>query len=765
MPRQYRRDRDSDLDRNPPYHHDYDNDRYDNDADYDYEYDSNDEDPNRKQDYRPNFGFNSRLPFNLRGFVPVWNDPDGYNEHEHDDNVNDGHGYEHGHGNGYETRRTVGAEESATKHQSADSSNSAAHLLAGQYQTEDRGYPDEGLRVGKRRSQRKQALLGGLGLGVGAGAGAAWDITRDRPKGRIVSGAHLEEGRGQVRQRSGVFPVGGAGGGGGGGGGAGPGEELLRKEGSGGNWNGSTVSSNKVDRPFYKSKRWWLGMGILLLVLAAIAVPVAVVMTRKRSNKHTTSTNTDSDSDDNAPANLNLKGISHDSIPSSAKGTILDPFTWYDTTDFNVTYTNETVGGLPLMGLNSTWDDSAQANEHVPPLSESFPYGSQPIRGVNLGGWLSIEPFIVPSFFDKYDDWEGVVDEYTLTQRLGDSASTTLEKHYAKFVTEQDFIDIRDAGLDHVRIQYSYWAIKTFDENDKPYVSQIAWRYLLRAIEYCRKYGLRVNLDLHGLIGSQNGWNHSGRQGAIGWLNGTDGALNRKRSLELHDSLSKFFAQDRYKNIVTIYGLVNEPLMLSLPIKDVLEWTTEVTKLVQGNNITAWIAFHDGFLNLSKWKKMLKGDDVPDNMLLDTHQYTIFNTGQIVLKHADRVKLVCNDWYHMIQEINTTDAGYVSSPPPPSFPNILILLSIAEAMLITYTTGGGRQSAVNGPPPTPTARPTSTTSAAAPAGKGPSPPAIRHNTVPPQIPPRNAHVRMQTQIPLHIATGIRNSCRRMRRRR
>lgn len=760
MPRQYRRDRDSDPDRNPAYHHHYDNDTY-NDND-DYEYDSSDEDPNREPDYRPNFGFNSRLPFNLRGFVPVWNDPDGYNEHDHDDNVNNGHGHEYG--NAYDTRRTVAPEESATKHQSVDSSNSAAHLLAGQ-DHEDRGYPDEGLRVGKRRSQRKKALLDGLGPGAGAGAGAARDITRDRPQGRIVSGAHLEEGRGQVRQRSGFFPAGGAGGGGGGAAAAGPGEELLRKEGNGGNWNGSTVSSNIVDRPFYKRKRWWLGMGILLLILAAIAVPVAVVMTRKHTNKHTTSAGTDSDSsDDNAPANLNLKGISRDSIPSSAKGTILDPFTWYDTTDFNVTYTNATVGGLPLMGLNSSWDDSTQANEHVPPLNESFPYGSQPIRGVNLGGWLSIEPFIVPSFFDKYDSWEGIVDEYTLTQRLGDAANATLEKHYAKFITEQDFIDIRDAGLDHVRIQYSYWAIKTFDENDKPYVSQIAWRYLLRAIEYCRKYGLRVNLDLHGLVGSQNGWNHSGRQGAIGWLNGTDGALNRKRSLELHDSLSKFFAQDRYKNIVTIYGLVNEPLMLSLPIKDVLEWTTEVTKLVQGNNITAWIAFHDGFLNLSKWKKMLKGDDVPDNMLLDTHQYTIFNTGQIVLKHADRVNLICNDWYHMIQEINTTDAGYLPSPHPLS-PIYLCSFSIAEVKLISYTAGGGPQSAANGPPPTPTARRTSTTSAAAPAGKELFPPVTARSTVPPQTPTRSVHVRMQTRTPRRILMGTRSSCRHMRRRR
>lgn len=332
---------------------------------------------------------------------------------------------------------------------------------------------------------------------------------------------------------------------------------------------------------------------------------------------------------------------------------MLDPFSWYDTTDFNVTYTEETVGGLSVMGLNSTWDDSARANEHVPPLNEPFPYGERPIRGVNLGGWLSLEPFITPSFFEDYSARDNVVDEWTLTKKLGSAAASTLEEHYAKFIKEQDFAEIRDAGMDHVRIQYSYWAVKTYDGD--PYVPKISWRYLLRAIEYCRKYGLRVKLDIHGIPGSQNGWNHSGRQGDIRWLNSSDGKLNRKRSLEIHDQLSKFFAQDRYKNILTIYGLVNEPFMLSLPVKEVLQWSVEATKLIQKNGIKSYIAIHDGFLNLSKWKAMLK--DRPPKMMLDTHQYTTFNVGQIGLNHTAKVEEICKSWYPMLSNINSTSEG------------------------------------------------------------------------------------------------------------
>lgn len=304
------------------------------------------------------------------------------------------------------------------------------------------------------------------------------------------------------------------------------------------------------------------------------------------------------------------------------------------------------------MGLKSEWDDSAQANEHVPPLEDKFPYGDKPIRGVNLGGWLSIEPFITPSFFDDYSSGD-VVDEYTLTSRLGSQATQLIEKHYATFITEQDFKEIKDAGMDHVRIPFSYWAVKTYDGD--PYVPKISWRYLLRAIEYCRKYGLRVNLDVHGLPGSQNGWNHSGRQGSIGWLHGSDGDLHAKRAMEMHDQLSKFFAQPRYENVIAIYGLCNEPKMIDIPIRPVLEWNTEAVKMIRKNGMDQLISFGDGFLLLSKWKTMLQ--DVDDKMLLDTHQYTIFNNAQIGLSHERKLDLVCSDWVPMLRDSSSGKKG------------------------------------------------------------------------------------------------------------
>jgi glucan 1,3-beta-glucosidase len=378
-----------------------------------------------------------------------------------------------------------------------------------------------------------------------------------------------------------------------------------------------------------------------LLVILIVVIAVAVVVSKNNSS--------------NLGSNKsNLNNVSQDTVPSAARGTYLDPFSWYETTDFNVTYTNETVGGLPVMGLFTDYDDSVAANEHVPAIKDAWgDFSKKPARGVNLGGWLSLEPFITPSLFE-YDSKLGIVDEWSLCSHLGPkTAASTLEKHYATFVTEQTFAEIRDAGLDHVRIPYSYWAVETYD-ND-PYVFRTSWRYLLRAIEWARKYGLRIKLDLHGVPGSQNGWNHSGRLGAVGWLNGTDGTLNRQRSLDVHDRLSKFFAQPRYKNIITFYGLANEPAMVKLSAEAVVQWTTDAYDLVRRNGIEAHIVFGDGFMGLANWQGRMTGYE---GLVLDVHQYVIFNNDQIVYTHQEKVKYACDGWTKQTQQSMNTATGY-----------------------------------------------------------------------------------------------------------
>ncbi|CAK7201112.1 hypothetical protein SEUCBS139899_003814 [Sporothrix eucalyptigena] len=398
--------------------------------------------------------------------------------------------------------------------------------------------------------------------------------------------------------------------------------------------------------PWTRKKKLIIFGGIGGAILIIIIAVVAVVVSKKHSGSSSSSSSSSTGS--------GLGSISPDSIPSGAPS-YLNPYDWVSVTDFNLTYTNETVGGLPIMGLNTSYDDSASANSKTKPLNEEWgSYSTTPARGVNLGGWLSIEPFITPSLFN-YNSRLGIIDEYTLCSYLGTTkCSSTLENHYASFVTESTFAEIAAAGLDHVRIPFSYWAVEVYEGD--PYLFRTSWRYLLRGIEWARKHGLRVNLDLHGLPGSQNGWNHSGRQGLIGWMNGTDGDLNVQRSLDVHDKLSQFFAQPRYKNIISHYGLANEPRMTFLPMSKVMNWTTTAAAMIRKNGINnnTFIVFSDGFYGLSNWQ----GQPNDYNLVLDVHQYEIFNNGQIVYTHEEKIEYACTGWTEQTEESMDTATGF-----------------------------------------------------------------------------------------------------------
>ncbi|TDZ61488.1 putative glucan 1,3-beta-glucosidase D [Colletotrichum trifolii] len=448
------------------------------------------------------------------------------------------------------------------------------------------------------------------------------DVVYEKPrrdhkkKKRVVSGAILEEGRGSRGLR-------------------------------GGGWSSSDNNSIEKEylvddppKPVKKRRKLWICLGVCLVLLIIIIV-VAVVVSKNNANKDDSKT-------------VDLDGQDKNSIPMQWRGTYLDPWSWADTTDFNVTFTDQMVGDLPVMGLYADWDDSTRANDKVPPLDKAWgSYGSRPARGVNVGGWLNLEPFITPSLFN-YDSRLGIIDEYTLCKHLGArKAAEVLEDHYKNFVTEQTFREIADAGLDHVRIPFNYWAVETYD--DDPYLFRTSWRYLLRGIEWARKYGLRVNLDVHGLPGSQNGWNHSGRQGSINWLNGTNGATNAQRSLDMHDRLSKFFAQDRYKNIIAFYGLANEPRMTELSVPDVVGWTEQAYKLVKQNGVKGIVVFGDGFMGLGNWQGRMTGHS---DLALDVHQYVIFNTDQIVFTHKKKVEYACDGWTEQTEQSMDTSTGY-----------------------------------------------------------------------------------------------------------
>jgi glucan 1,3-beta-glucosidase len=96
-----------------------------------------------------------------------------------------------------------------------------------------------------------------------------------------------------------------------------------------------------------------------------------------------------------------------------------------------------------LLTVLSLWATLAIA---APAIKPGFSYGSQKVRGVNLGGWLVLEPWITPGFFDATNDAR-VIDEYTYGQYVNRTkAAANLKKHWDTWITESDFSAIKNAG-------------------------------------------------------------------------------------------------------------------------------------------------------------------------------------------------------------------------------------------------------------------------------------------------------------------------------
>jgi len=83
------------------------------------------------------------------------------------------------------------------------------------------------------------------------------------------------------------------------------------------------------------------------------------------------------------------------------------------------------------------------------------------LRGVNLGGWLVLEPWITPSLFYQFEGKppeQTAVDQYTFCRALGPAeANRQLREHWRQWVTEDDLRALVDQGINTVRIPVGDW--------------------------------------------------------------------------------------------------------------------------------------------------------------------------------------------------------------------------------------------------------------------------------------------------------------------
>lgn len=405
-------------------------------------------------------------------------------------------------------------------------------------------------------------------------------------------------------------------------------------------------------------RRVFIFGAIAAFVLLVLAVIIPVYFAVIKPNRSEASTGNESDGSHGGKDGDGKSGHNKpDDTPKVAiTGGQGSEITMEDGTKF--TYNNP-FGGTWYYDPEDPFNNNAQAQSWTTPLNGSFKYGEEKIRGVNIGGWLNTEPFMVPALYEKYmQSSTPAVDEWTLCENMRkDTAGggiQQLEDHYKTFITEKDFADIASAGLNYIRLPIGWWAIEV--REGEPFLERTSWTYLLKAIQWARKYGLRINLDLHAVPGSQNAWNHSGRQGTVNFLYGPMGYANAQRTLDYIRILAEFISQPQYSSVVTMFGIINEPHGPTFGDEILRDFYLEAYRIVRtasgiGEGKGPWISLHDGFATRGDWYGFM---GQPDRLTLDTHPYLCFNT-QSDSPMSTYSRTPCTSWG---RNVNASMAGF-----------------------------------------------------------------------------------------------------------
>ncbi|KAJ7624672.1 glycoside hydrolase superfamily [Roridomyces roridus] len=105
------------------------------------------------------------------------------------------------------------------------------------------------------------------------------------------------------------------------------------------------------------------------------------------------------------------------------------------------------------------------------------------------------------------------------------------------------------------------------------------------------------------------------------------GVANAQRALDYIRTITEFISQPEWKNLIPVFGIVNEALLHTIGRPQLTSFYLEAHDMIRG--ITGYgegngpyISIHDGFDGVPNWAGFLQGSD---RIILDTHPYFAFD--------------------------------------------------------------------------------------------------------------------------------------------
>lgn len=119
------------------------------------------------------------------------------------------------------------------------------------------------------------------------------------------------------------------------------------------------------------------------------------------------------------------------------------------------------------------------------------------IRGVNLGSLFVLEPWMASN------EWSimgcsGMASEFDCVSKLGQAAAdSAFQAHWARFITENDIIEMKNYSLNTIRIPVGYWMMESLVDASEHF-PRGGIQYLEKVCGWAVNHGMYVIIDLHG---------------------------------------------------------------------------------------------------------------------------------------------------------------------------------------------------------------------------------------------------------------------------
>ncbi|MBC9070878.1 glycoside hydrolase family 5 protein [Thauera sp. CAU 1555] len=270
------------------------------------------------------------------------------------------------------------------------------------------------------------------------------------------------------------------------------------------------------------------------------------------------------------------------------------------------------------------------------------------LRGVNLGSWLLLEKWMVPSLFEGLQ----ATDETTWCAELGSAAPERLRAHWNSFVTREDFAWIAEHGLNAVRIPVGHWIFgpdypshPKYGASRHPFVTG-GIDVLDRAMDWAAEFGLRVMLDLHAAPGCQNGFDNGGIKDVCEW--------HTKEEYFEHsvDVLGRL--AERYRAHPALYAIevLNEPRW-DVPTDYLKRYYLAAYQRIRQHCPAERVAvvFHDGFRSYREFLGFMQ-PPTWQNVIFDYHRYQCFERRDIDSDIYQHMHKAGGEWRDEADSIN-----------------------------------------------------------------------------------------------------------------